>query len=291
MAFAGGAYGYEGPAPQTLVDWLALIPQGWVFVLCMIGILGAHELGHFIAAKIHREPASPPFFIPFPLSLFGTMGAVIALKAPPVNRRVMLDIGVAGPLAGLAVCIPVLLYGLATSPVQALAPDQVTGFEGNSILYVLLKYAVTGRFLPEPASFGDLPPWLYMLRFYTLGVFTPGGGTDVYLNDIAWAGWGGLLITGLNLIPVGQLDGGHAVNVLFGQRGQRLIWPVAIGVLLLLGFVWQGWWLWAGLLFLFGRQRLEPLDMITDIGPGRRALAWLMPVLFVLLFMPVPLQM
>jgi hypothetical protein len=299
MLYTGGSFAYEGPGPQSeaemipfLFSLIAYIPLGWPFMLSMISILGAHELGHYIAARLHGEPASPPFFIPlpYPLSVFGTLGAVITLKSPPTNRRVLLDIGIAGPLAGLIVGIPILIFGLATSPLQPLAADQVTNFEGNSILYVLLKYAVFGRFLPEPASFGDLPGWLYMLRFYTLGVFTPGGGTDVFLNDVAWAGWAGLLITSLNLIPVGQLDGGHAMNVLLGPRGQRVIWPLAVGGLVVLGFVWPGWWLWAALVFVFGRQQLEALDQITEIGPGRRGLALLMPIVWVLLFIPVPLQ-
>ena len=263
---------------------------GWPFMVSMIGILGAHELGHYIAARLHREPASPPYFIPLPLSPLGTMGAVINLKAPPANRRVLLDIGAAGPIAGLVVAIPVLIIGLYLSaPLRQLSPDQVSGFEGNSILYVALKWLVFGRFLPEPTFTGDLPHWLAMLRFYTIGVFPPGGGTDVFLNQVAWAGWAGLLVTSLNLIPAGQLDGGHALYVLLGRRA-RLFVPVIVAVLIVLGFFWMGWFLWAGLVLLLGRTHAEPLDQITPLDPKRRAVAIALLIMFVLVFMPVPLQ-
>lgn len=264
---------------------------GWPFMVSMIGILGAHELGHYIAARLHREPASPPYFIPLPLiSPLGTMGAVINLKAPPANRRVLLDIGAAGPIAGLVVAIPVLIIGLYLSaPLRALAPDQVSGFEGNSILYVALKWLVYGRFLPEPAVTGDLPRWLAMLRFYAIGIFPAGGGTDVFLNQVAWAGWAGLLVTSLNLIPAGQLDGGHALYVLLGRRA-RLFVPVIVAALVVLGFFWMGWFLWAGLVLLLGRTHAEPLDQITPLDPKRRAIAIALLIMFVLVFMPVPLQ-
>lgn len=302
MMMSAGAYEWLGQQPVAVIervgnDVIALtvagflhMNLGWPFMLAMIAILGAHELGHYIAARLHREPASPPYFIPLPIiSILGTMGAVINLKAPPANRRVLLDIGAAGPIAGLVVALPVLIFGLITSaPLRALAPDQVSGFEGNSILYVALKWLVFGKFLPQPASFGDLPAWLTMLRFYTLGVFPAGGGTDVYLNQVAWAGWAGLLVTSLNLIPAGQLDGGHALYVLIGSRARKLV-PVIVAALVVLGFFWVGWFLWAGLVLLLGRMHAEPLDQITQLDPKRRAVAIGLLVTFVIVFMPVPL--
>ncbi len=279
-----------GDVIALLVAGFQHMALGWPFMVSMIGILGAHELGHYFAARIHREPASPPYFIPLPLSPLGTMGAVINLKAPPANRRVLLDIGAAGPIAGLVVAIPVLIIGLYLSaPLRALPPDQVSGFEGNSILYVFLKWLVFGRFVPEPALTDELPRWLAMLRFYSLGIFPPGGGLDVFLNQVAWAGWAGLLVTSLNLIPAGQLDGGHALYVLFGRRA-RLLVPVIVAVLVVLGFFWFGWFLWAGLVLLLGRTHAEPLDQITTLDPVRRAVAIGLLVTFVLVFMPVPLQ-
>jgi len=294
VLFTGASYGYTGPNPATPLDWLRFLWAGWPFLLSMLGILLAHELGHYFAARYHKVAVTLPYFIPFPLSPFGTMGAFIQLKSPPTNRRVLLDIGIAGPLAGFVVAVPVLIYGLLTSQVQPIPvnvpPGQVLSFEGNSILYVLIKYLTFGKLLPVPASFGGLPPWLYMLRYYVLGFPRPLGGLDVTLNNVAWAGWAGLLVTGLNLIPAGQLDGGHALYVLVGKRA-RLLVPVILVVLVALGFFWTGWFLWAALIYLLvGRTYAEPLDQITELDLTRKILAVSMLILFVLVITPIPLS-
>jgi hypothetical protein len=290
--FTGATYGATGALPTTAAEWLPFLAAGVPFVVAMLGILLSHELGHYFAARYHKVAVTLPYFIPFPLSPFGTMGAFIQLKSPPTNRRVLLDIGIAGPLAGFIVAIPVLLFGLLTSPVspipRVIPPGQAMQFEGNSILYVLAKLLVFGRLLPAPASYGGLPPLLYMLRFYLLGIPAPLGGSDVMLNSVAWAGWAGLLVTGLNLIPAGQLDGGHALYVLIGRNARRLV-PVIIVVLIALGFVWTGWFLWAAIIFFLGRTFAEPLDQITELDPTRRLLAILALVIFVLVITPVPL--
>ena len=274
----------QGAIPTTIAGWLA----GWPFVISMLGILLAHELGHYFAARYHKVAVTLPYFIPLPiLSPFGTMGAVIQLKAPPTNKRVLLDIGIAGPLAGFIIAVPVLIYGLITSPVKAIVPGGA--FEGNSILYALSKFLVFGKLLPQPASFDNLPPLLYMLRYYLLGIPRPTAGLDVYLNSIAWAGWGGLLVTGLNLIPAGQLDGGHALYVLIGSKARRLV-PFIIAILVGLGFFWNGWLLWAAIIYFLGRAHAEPLDQITELDPTRKALAILALVLFVLVITPIPLS-
>ncbi len=292
VMLVGATYGYTGTTPASLGEWLNFALGGWPFTVSLLGILLAHEFGHYFAARYHKIAVSLPYFIPFP-SLLGTMGAFIRLKEPPTNRRVLLDIGVAGPLAGLVVALPVLFYGLLTSPVSriptVLPPDLALSMEGNSILYVVMKFLAFGRLLPEPASFGGLPPLLYMLRFYVLGFPAPFGGLDVQLNQVAWAGWAGLLVTGLNLIPVGQFDGGHTLYVLIGQRMRRLQ-PIILVILVGLGFFWNGWWLYAALIyFLVGRTYAEPLDQITELDSGRRWLAILTLAIFVLIFMPVPL--
>ena len=279
--------------PATAAGWLSYLAGGLPFVVTMLGILLAHELGHYFAARYHKVAVTLPYFIPFPLSPFGTMGAFIQLKSPPTNRRVLLDIGIAGPLAGFIVAVPVLVFGLLTSPVSpipaVLGANQGMSFEGNSILYVVAKFLVFGRLLPVPATFGGLPPLLYMLRYYLLGTPAPLGGTDVMLNSVAWAGWAGLLVTGLNLIPAGQLDGGHALYVLVGRQARRLV-PVIIGVLILLGFVWTGWFLWAAIIYFLGRTFAEPLDQITELDPTRKLLAILALVIFFLVITPVPLS-
>jgi membrane-associated protease RseP (regulator of RpoE activity) len=207
---------------------------------------------------------------------------------------VLLDIGIAGPLAGFVVAVPILLYGLMTSTVQplptAVDPGMMLSLEGNSLLYIAAKLAVFGKLLPVPASFGGLPPLLYMARYYLLGIPAPLGGADVMLNQIAWAGWVGLLVTGLNLIPAGQLDGGHAIYVLLGEKRARQILPLILGVLVLLGLFWTGWFLWAALIFFFGRIYAEPLDQITTLDTRRKILAAVALVLFVLVITPIPLR-
>jgi membrane-associated protease RseP (regulator of RpoE activity) len=281
----------ERLVPVTPADWLRFLLAGWPFLVSMLGILLAHEFGHYFAARYHKVAVTLPYFIPFPLSPFGTLGAFIRLKAPPVNRRALLDIAVAGPLAGLVVAIPVLIYGQITSRVGPILPAEgALVLEGNSIFYVFVKWLVHHQLLPAPASFGDVPAWLYMLRFYVLGRPAPVGGVDVQLNVVAWAGWAGLLVTGLNLIPAGQLDGGHALYVLIGRHTRRVL-PVVVVALVVLGFLWQGWFLYAALIFFMGRMQAEPLDQITELDPKRRALAILVLVIFVLIFTPVPIML
>lgn len=239
---------------------------GVPFAATLLAILGAHELGHYVVGRHYGVPVSMPYFIPMPFSIFGTMGAVIRLKAPPTSRRVLLSIAVAGPLAGLAVGIPLLILGLRLSTVGALPPAG-TGvmLEGNSVLYALIKRLMFGRFLP-------------------------GGGLDVNLHAVAFAAWAGLFVTALNLIPAGQLDGGHVAYVLLGERVARYLSLALSAALLALGlFVWSGWYLWAALIFVFGRTFATPLDQITRLDAKRVALAVAMLVIFVLIFIPVPL--
>jgi membrane-associated protease RseP (regulator of RpoE activity) len=129
---------------------------------------------------------------------------------------------------------------------------------------------------------------LYWVRYFFTGQPIPLGGQDVILHPLAWAGWVGLLVTAMNLIPAGQLDGGHAVYVLLGRRTPSLL-PVILLALILLGWVWPGWWLWAVIILLFGRFHFQPLDEITPLDPPRVALAILGLIVFILVFTPVPL--
>ncbi|HVN56027.1 MAG TPA: site-2 protease family protein [Anaerolineaceae bacterium] len=279
-----------------LMAGLVNILHGWPFAASLLGILLAHEFGHYLAGRAHGTNLSLPYFIPlpFPVSEFGTMGAVINMKEPPKNRRVLLDIGAAGPLAGFIVAIPILLLGLILSKVEPLPSTFVPGtgmqMEGNSIIYLLAKYVVFGQLLPAPASYGGVSPVLYWLRYIFTGHPFPLGGHDVLLHPVAWAAWAGLLVTALNLIPAGQLDGGHMLYVLFGAKKARRILPFILVALVILGFAWQGWWLWAALIFfLVGRSYAEPLDQITELDPPRKALAVAALIVFLLVFTPVPL--
>jgi membrane-associated protease RseP (regulator of RpoE activity) len=289
VAFTGGLFTATS-LPTNVAGWIKFLAGGMPFALALMAILVCHEFGHYLAGRFHKTAVTLPFFIPFPFSYFGTMGAFIQLKEIPKNRRILLDIGIAGPLAGLLVAIPVLIIGLYLSPVERLPIAFPVGqiFEGNSILYLLLKFIVKGQFLPQPFSFAGLSPIIYWIRYFFTGSPLPAGGLDVTLHPIAWAGWAGLFVTALNLIPAGQLDGGHIMYVLLGKYTNRLL-PIILMALVLLGFVWSGWWLWAALIFLLGRYHAEPLDQITQLDPKRQVLALIGVIVFILVFMPVPL--
>jgi membrane-associated protease RseP (regulator of RpoE activity) len=273
------------------------LDKGIPFAIALLAILVTHEFGHYLAGRYHKTHVTLPYFIPFPVGPFGTMGAFIQLKEIPKNKRILLDIGIAGPIAGLIVAIPILLLGLAISPVETITIPTTTCvvgdpigvmLEGNSLIYLLSKLAVKGQLLPAPTSYGSLPAPLYWVMYFFTGQPMPIGGKDVMLHPIAWAGWAGLLVTALNLIPAGQLDGGHVMYVLFGSRSRKLLPYILIGMMLL-GFFWSGWWLWAMLIFLLGRMYAEPLDQITSLDPRRKALAIFGVILFFLVFTPVPL--
>jgi membrane-associated protease RseP (regulator of RpoE activity) len=209
------------------------------------------------------------------------------MRATPKNKRILFDIGIAGPLAGLVVAIPVLLFGLQLSTLGTIEPNPNGYIEGNSLMYLLAKYIVFGQLLPAPAEPQSI---LYWIQYFFTGRPVPFGGTDVFIHPIAFAGWGGLLVTGLNLIPAGTLDGGHVIYGLFGEKARKAF-PYIIGLLLVMGIFWSGWWLWAALLFWLGRVHAQPLDQITELDPPRKALAVLMLVIFVLVFMPVPMTL
>jgi membrane-associated protease RseP (regulator of RpoE activity) len=300
VLFAGTLYTlggiYSGPVAPSLWDLLPYILEslggGLAFTFSLLAILLAHEFGHYLAGRYHKTHVTLPYFIPFPLSYFGTMGAFIQLKEPPRNKRILLDIGIAGPIAGLVVAIPVLILGLSLSSVSMIPANLPPGtgltIEGTSLLYLFSKFLVFGQLLPTPSDFGGLSPLVFWIRYFFTGQPLPLGGMDVMLHPVAWAGWAGLLVTALNLIPAGQLDGGHVIYVLFG-KGADILLPFILVALVMLGFFWPGWWLWAFLIFLLGRMHAEPLDQITTLDPQRRAVAVLGLVIFFLVFTPVPL--
>jgi membrane-associated protease RseP (regulator of RpoE activity) len=185
---------YELPKNASFADALRALPHGYKFAVPLLAILVTHELGHYIAARKHGVPASLPYFIPLPLlSPWGTMGAVITMQERIRSRNALLDIGASGPLAGLAVALPIWCIGIATSHVGVLEGGTYSQ-EGQSLLYLALKRLFVG---PIPA------------------------GSDLYMNSFAFAGWVGALVTMINLVPVGQLDGGHIAYALFGERHDR----------------------------------------------------------------------
>ncbi len=290
----GGIYASEVPLNEmTLNQVPQLLFSGWPFAISILAILGAHEMGHYLVGKKHGVNVSLPYFIPLPIiSPFGTMGAFINMKSIPKNKKQLFDIGIAGPLSGLIIAIPVLLIGLSLSEVSPL-PVQIpegTGYqlEGNSILYLFLKFIVFGKLLPSPVTYGEMGPVIYWIKYFFTGQPIPFGGLDVMIHQVAWAGWAGILVTAMNLIPVGQLDGGHILNTLLGKKARRTV-PFILGGMVALGFAWPGWWLWAVLIYMLAKIPAQPLDGITKLDKKRKILAVLMMIIFLLVFIPVPL--
>jgi membrane-associated protease RseP (regulator of RpoE activity) len=244
---------------------------GLPFAGTLLGILTAHELSHYFVGRRYGSPVSLPYFIPLPLNILGTMGAVITQKGPMRSRKALFDIGVAGPIGGVIVAIPLLFLGLSLSNVQPLPEAQPYYLEGNSLLYFLAKFIVFGRPLPS-------------------------GGMDVMLHPVAFAAWAGLMVTALNLFPVGQFDGGHVTYAMFGKTA----WTIARvfvgtmigwGLLLTLRGNEAGWtWVvWGVLGMLMGPKHPAPLDNLTPLGSTRRLMGWGVVVLFILTLVPVPL--
>ena len=244
---------------NPLADW-RLLARGLPFSATLMGILLVHEMGHFVMSRIHGVEATPPYFIPGPPFLVGTFGAFIRMHTP-TNRKALFDVGAAGPWAGFLVAIPAVFYGLSLSEVRALDPSSGGLILGESLVFTGLTHLALGV---SPAD------------------------ATILLHPIALAGWFGLFVTFLNLLPVGQLDGGHVVYSLIGRR-HRWVARVALLVIIGLAFLgWQGWAMWAVLVTLLGLDHPPTIDD-TPLDPARRVAAWLTIGLFVITFMPVPL--
>lgn len=258
-------------------------PALWLgasFALPFLGILFAHEMGHYVAARRHRIPVTPPFFIPFPpwYSLVGTLGAFIRIKGPTVRRSVLLDVAAAGPVASFVLSIPLLLIGLALS---------VPAVSGSATLTT----PFTVHFAGEVVRIGNGP------LLHVLGtLFFPGafGSVPIELHPVAFAGWLGLFVTALNLLPLGQLDGGHILYCLWEQPTQVRAARLFVAALVPMGMVWWGWWLWGGAALLVNRGRLRHPPVVqpaVPLSPRRALVARLAILAFFLTFVPVPLAM
>ena len=245
----------------NLLEDPARFVVGLPYAVALLAILGVHEMGHYVVARWHGVTVTLPYFIPVPMGL-GTFGAFIQIKSLINSRRAVFDIGIAGPLAGLLVALPALYVGLhytAVVPTNAAAGMQT----GSSLLLALMYQLVHG---------GEL------------------GTATVRLSPVAYAGWIGLFVTALNLMPVGQLDGGHIAYGLFGRRSARAIGIGSVLVMLGLGFlVWPGLLTWALLIALIaGFSHMPALDDVTPPDGRRFALGALALVLLVLILLPVP---
>ncbi len=233
---------------------------GLPFSLTLVGILLIHELGHYLACRYYRIDASLPYFLPAP-TFIGTFGAFIRIWSPIYSKRVLFDIGVAGPIAGFVALLPALAIGIAFSKV-----------------------------IPGIASHGDLMFGTPLIQRLLQQLIFPGtAAADIYLHPVARAAWVGVFATALNLLPIGQLDGGHIVYAVAG-KWHKLLSRLFIAALLLLGaFFWYGWWFWAVLLFFFSMRHPAIYDD-AKISPGRRKLAWTALAVFLLTFSVAPIK-
>jgi membrane-associated protease RseP (regulator of RpoE activity) len=259
-----GAYQTHTGAIRGPVDFLLDSPEslwrGIPFAATLLTILVTHEFGHYLLSRLHRVPASLPLFIPGPPHFIGTFGAIIRMRGPIMNRRALFDIGVAGPLAGFAVAVVALVIGLKLSTV--VERTSTFGLQlGEPLLLQFVSWIIIG----------SLPPQ-----------------ADVLLHPIAFAAWFGLFVTSLNLIPIGQLDGGHVAYALWGSRQRTMAFAI-VPVLIVLGFVgWPGWFVWAFMAGLWGLGHPPVRNPELALGAGRILVGWFALIVFAVTFAPIP---
>jgi membrane-associated protease RseP (regulator of RpoE activity) len=289
---AGAEWTTGTPGPFEL----SFLTIGLPYSFSILFIITCHEFGHYFAAKYHKVDATLPFYIPFPtipgLLSFGTMGAVIKTKSPVQTNKAMFDIGVAGPLAGFVACLIVLVYGFTHMPgidyLLKIHPDYFSpdfgkgGYNlifGNTLLFSFFKllFVHTGQFFP-PMS-------------------------EIYHYPFLCVGWFGLFITSMNMIPVGQLDGGHIGYTMFGHHNHYKIAITSFIILIILGlagipgafldvnffFGWVGWLFWALILFFFIKLKHPPVHDETELDPFRKFLGYLSYLILIISFSPSPI--
>ena len=243
-----------------------VLGSGLYYALALMTILGIHEMGHYLTARFHKIKATLPYFIPVPFFL-GTFGAFIQMRSPVPNRKALFDISIAGPLAGFVATLPLVIWGLAHSQVVSLPekpgildPDALNP-EYSILLAVLSKLALGAQLTADKA---------------------------IDLHPVAIAGFIGLVVTALNLMPVGQLDCGHIVHAMYGQRTGAAIGQIARFLLLVLALVQPGFWLWAIILFFMPVVDEPALNDVTELDNGRDILGLLALSLLVLIILPAP---
>jgi hypothetical protein len=265
MIIMYGALEYGRIGDRLFNDIGSLLKPVW-FMLALMLILACHEFGHYFAARYHKADVSLPYFIPAP-TLFGTLGAIIRSRSPFRNRVELFDVGVAGPLAGFVPAVIILTVGMTNVQFEPVVVDHA----GESLMV-----------------FGNS---LILMVIGKLVMPIPPEGFRVAMSPLLFAGWAGLFVTMANLLPMGQLDGGHILYALVGKKWQRIIAYAFLGVLLVLGLLWTGWLIWAALIvFLIKVKHPPTLDDTIPISKGRRMLGWLAVMIFVVTFMPLPLE-
>jgi membrane-associated protease RseP (regulator of RpoE activity) len=234
---------------------------GLAYSFAIMTILLAHEMGHYLMSRRYGVPATLPYFIPFPLSPFGTFGAVIKMKGVIVDKKALFDIGIAGPLSGFIVAIPFIVIGIKLSTVQFISKDPAFLELGDPLIFKILQRVLVG----------DIP-----------------AGYDLVLHPFGYAGWVGLFVTALNLLPVGQLDGGHVIYAVFGRKS-KWIFAASILLLALLAIFYNpGWLALVILLIIFGMRHPEPYDTETELDGRRKLMALVLLAVFLLSFTPSP---
>ena len=268
-AFQSGANPFKNPSHLI---------EGIPFSATLLFILLTHEMGHYVTARWHGVPATLPYFIPGIPIFIGTFGAVIRMQGPILGKRALFDIGVSGPIVGFVVAVIAIFVGLRHSDVVASAG--LAGIQlGEPILFDVVSRIVLG----------DIPD-----------------AYDIILHPIAFAGWVGLLITALNLIPIGQLDGGHVAYAMFGERQPMIAAILILPVLFYLGALsvltiffpwmeilpgapgWQGWIVWSLLPLLIGLRHPPVIDAYVPLDPTRRWIGWAAVIIFLVSFVPTP---
>jgi len=277
--------GLSGVAPTVLLERPVTILKGIPFSLSLMLILLSHEFSHYFASKRHGVKATLPYFIPFP-NIIGTLGAFIKMKSPIITRSALIDIGASGPIVGFIVSVVIAVIGLQMSEVVQVPKTAGTFHFGDSILF-------------------------YYLYSLVIGVVPP--GQDIVLHPIAFAGWIGLFVTSINLMPVGQLDGGHITYALGGEGLHRKTSMAVFIILLFMGltklfiyadimsvsveiydyadkYLWEWWAMWAVILSFFGLRHPPVLHWETRLDSRRRFIGWITFFIFIITFIPVPVM-
>jgi membrane-associated protease RseP (regulator of RpoE activity) len=244
-------------------SWIMFFLRGWVFSVPLMAILLVHEMGHYLTGRRHLLDVTPPYFIPA-IPPLGTFGAFIKIRSPITNRKVLVEVGASGPMAGALIAIPLLIVGLYLSEIRPQV-GEAKGFSfGSSIILELLCLLRFGEF-----SFNS----------------------TILLHPTAMAAWFGLFVTAMNLLPIGQLDGGHVIYALFGPRRAQIISTVVFVCLIPLGIIlWPGWFMFGVLTLFLGLRHPPPLDPYTPLDRSGRLLGWADIVLLLMTFIPVPLN-
>jgi len=273
----------HGIAPeQMLENPTLLLTAGWRYAFAILTILTAHEMGHYLAARYHGLNVSLPFYIPVPIPgffHFGTMGAFIRIRALIPNRKVLMDVAVSGPIAGFVMSLAFLFYGYATLPdangviafverIHPWDPDALGLRLGNSALFYVFNTILGGGLIPM---------------------------SEIYHFPFIYCGWIGFFITALNLIPIGQLDGGHVVYSLVGAKAKYINYAAFAGILLLTGWLFYSrglnglvWGPWIIILLLIGLVHPPTGDNSVYLDKTRKFLGWLCILIFILCFIPIP---